>query len=257
MVGNKEVNVWVTGLDLGVIFLNKPTSTLKFCTINNLNKHTTEVLISHNKFSTLHLFLKTSLNNLWFNVDLAVTKANNFFSIHSANSCFLSSERLHIVTYPDKSLIQLSSISSIFQSATWVERELQEFNGLTFKSLRDSRRLLTDYTYHTHLYNETYKTTSYDQITQDLYIRMLHWLFCFTYCFLLVCLSFLIYNKSLLQLLVLSEVLIILLAMCAITISLLYNIYFLSGFVVIILIFGGLELSINLLMLTLVDTIYG
>ena len=194
---------------------------------------------------------------MWFNVDLSVNRDKNILIVHSANSCFLSSERLHVVTSVFGLTNQVGSISNIFQSTTWVERELKEFSGLIFNNLRDSRRLLTDYTHHYNLFTQTYKTTSYDQITQDLYIRMLHWLFCFSYCFLLICLSFLIYNKSLLQLLVLSEVLIIVLTLCAVTISLVYNIYFLSGFVVIILIFGGLELSINLLLLTLVDTIYG
>jgi NADH:ubiquinone oxidoreductase subunit C len=40
----------------------------------------------------------------------------------------------------------LNSISMIFKSAAWLERELSEFSGVVFCGLLDTRRLLLDYT---------------------------------------------------------------------------------------------------------------
>jgi hypothetical protein len=80
---------------------------------------------------------------------------------------------------------------------------------------------------------------------------VLHWFFYFLYCFLVISLSFIFYNRSLLHLLVLSEALIIILVLSLGVLTLVFNIYYLLGLSILVLIFGGLELSINLLILTL------
>jgi hypothetical protein len=49
-----------------------------------------------------------------------------------------------------------------------VEREVLEFFDVYIWGLRDSRRLLTDYT-SLNIDNYSYKTTSYDGLTQNLY----------------------------------------------------------------------------------------
>lgn len=41
----------------------------------------------------------------------------------------------------------LISISNIYKSFGWVERELKESNNLVFKGLKDSRKLLLNYNY--------------------------------------------------------------------------------------------------------------
>lgn len=99
-------------------------------------------------------------------------------------SCFLTSERLNIVANLKNAKI-LPTISNIFKSTTWTERELMEFNVLKFSNITDSRRLLTDYTYHQVLTLQTYKTTSYDLIYQDLYIYGCYSDFFYFYFFLL------------------------------------------------------------------------
>jgi len=60
-----------------------------------------------------------------------------------------------------------------------------------------------------------------------------------------------LYNKSLLQLILMGELLVILLFILFLTLTSFYNIYYLIGFSFFLLIFGGLELSLNLLLLTL------
>lgn len=168
----------------------------------------------------------------------------------STYSCFLTSERLNILL-PVKNNVNLFSISSLFKSTIWTERELSEFNNVNYVSLKDSRRLLTDYTNSHSINVNTFKTTSYDLINQDLYTRLLQWFFYFLFLFIVITLSFIFYNKSLLHLLILSEIIIILFICIISALMLLFNIYYLVGLSLIILVFGGLELAINLLFLVI------
>lgn len=80
---------------------------------------------------------------------------------------------------------------------------------------------------------------------------MLHWLYVFS--FLLSCslLSFIFYNKNLISLLLISEVILLLLFFLIIIVASFYNINYLLSFSFFILIFGGLELALNLLLLIL------
>ena len=80
---------------------------------------------------------------------------------------------------------------------------------------------------------------------------MLHWLFTFSFISIFILSSLIIYNKSLLQLILISEVLIIFLVLILVLISSLYNLYYLIGFSILIIILGGLELSLNLLLITI------
>jgi hypothetical protein len=80
---------------------------------------------------------------------------------------------------------------------------------------------------------------------------MLYWTYIFLYLIICIFISFVFHNKSLLQLLLLSEIIIILLFTIFLTLASYFNLYFLIGFSFFLLIFGGLELSLNILLLTL------
>ena len=115
------------------------------------------------------VFLKSLLNSLYSNMDLALTVSNKKTLI-SSYACFLTSERIIIYS----SLIKTSkieSISNLYKSSQWAERELQEFNDISFSRLNDTRRLLTDYIYHKNLNTLEYKTNTYDLIFQNIYIQ--------------------------------------------------------------------------------------
>jgi NADH:ubiquinone oxidoreductase subunit C len=96
---------------------------------------------------------------------------NSDHVLQSHYSCFLTSER---ITVNAKVLKNIKTVSTLFRSTLWVERELQEFFLVNFENLKDSRRLLTDYTYQKLLNNRVYKTDSFDLISQNVYIRVLH-----------------------------------------------------------------------------------
>lgn len=229
-------------------FFFKKIYTNTYSNVNTLN-----IKLFTKNINVFALLLKTSLNNIFFNLDINAFNNLNTTQLVYANSCLLTNNKINIYISLLKTKNSILSISNIFKSTTWVERELQEFNNITFLFLRDSRRLLTDYTNDKNNYNKDNYYNNYNVITQDLYTRVLHWLFCFTYCLLIVCFSFIFYNRSLLHLLVLSEVLIILLTGIFTAISLFFNLYYLISFTIIILILGGLELSVNLLILTIKD----
>lgn len=80
---------------------------------------------------------------------------------------------------------------------------------------------------------------------------MLHWLSLILYLLISILVSVGIYNKSLLQLLVLGEVLLIIFFITYIILASYFNIYYLISFSFFLLIFGGLELSLNILLITL------
>lgn len=248
---NKTITFWESGLDLNfLIILPKNFFTL-FNLTSVYNKNNTFLTISHNVNLLTNILLKNSLLNIWFNVDCSINKLTGVNVIIQTHSCVFTNQRITLLSKSKNN--NFDSLSKIFFSTNWTERELQEFSTLKFTNLCDSRRLLTDYTYHNNIFFENYKTTSYNVIEQDLYTRVLHWLLFFSYCFTIICLSFLLYNKSLLHLVILSELLIIIISLISAIISLYFNIYYLLGFILLLLIFGGLELAVNLLILTIID----
>ncbi len=80
---------------------------------------------------------------------------------------------------------------------------------------------------------------------------MLQWYFYINYILLGIIISFVLYNKTIFQLLILGEVIIMLFFILGLTLLGVYNIYYLLGFSIILLILGGLELALNLLLLVI------
>ncbi len=92
---------------------------------------------------------------------------DNFILQYNYN--FMSTDvRLHLYTTISSSSFFCESLSTVYPSSVWLERELSDFSGLIFQGLTDSRRLLLDYfqhkqTYKTHTDNDrTYNNTSYE-----------------------------------------------------------------------------------------------
>ena len=113
------------------------------------------------------IFQKLSWDNFFFPVDLSCRNSGTALHLVSVFSCFFK-KNFTIMTFvsEDKKLL---SLSRVFSSYTWVEREIKEFYGITFLGLRDSRRLLTDYTTLEPL-NDQYETRGYNSVAQDIFI---------------------------------------------------------------------------------------
>lgn len=118
-----------------------------------------------NRYFYIVLLLRTFLTDTYFPVDLSFFDSEKKFICSFSN--FFSATNLNLWgTCKGK---VLPSISTLYRGFTWVEREHREFLGITFTGLQDSRRLLTDYTHYAED-NNSYKTLSYDLLTQELYI---------------------------------------------------------------------------------------
>ena len=143
-----------------LIFLNSST-------LNNVN--TLSLQVSNINQINYHNLLNSSLMSLYTYIDASCYYTERDFIYISSFSCLYSNAR---VTFYLKNLLTthptIFSSSSIFLGSQWVERELKEFFNLYFINLNDTRRLLSDYM-GLDLHYSTYKTTSYDLITQDLY----------------------------------------------------------------------------------------
>lgn len=215
------------------------------CVIQNKNYYNFEIQINITKKTYIQtvLLLKSSLNENFFKVDTTYYNScymDTFSSLITGEKIILTFNVLNGVVF---------STSQVYNSSLWLEKEIKEFNKIYFNNLLDSRRLLTDYFTNLKINTNNYKTDSYDIITQNLYMWMLHYIFIFYFLIILSFFSFLFNNKSLLNIILISELIIILLALLCSVFMLYFNIYYFIGLSIIILILGGLELSLNLLML--------
>ena len=57
----------------------------------------------------------------------------------------------------------LHSISNVYKSNVWVERELKEFNDIFYFNMNDSRKLLLNYNY-----NKVLPYSQYNNIIEDI-----------------------------------------------------------------------------------------
>lgn len=108
---------------------------------------TTLVISLANNHYNFSLGLKTELTALYFPLDFCflADEPNGFNKFSGQFNNYLSSNSIALFVLTAKP--QLISISSLFAGCSWVEREIKEFNLITFLGLRDTRRLLTDYTF--------------------------------------------------------------------------------------------------------------
>lgn len=193
------------------------------------------------------IFQKVVWGGTFFPMDLSCWYKNDKLYMCLVFSCFFKRNFLMYLFSLDSKTID--SLSKIFSSFVWVEREAKEFYNIFFVGLKDSRRLLTDYTAD-RLNTNSYETRGYNLTVQDIYYKgLLHWLFVFTYLAFCLTISLGFLNKGLLSLLLVSEVVLLLLFFIALIVSTLYNIYYTMVVSFFILIFGGLELTLNLLIM--------
>jgi NADH:ubiquinone oxidoreductase subunit C len=135
---------------------------LKHFIVDSNSRHFSKSILIDSKlwfrfFYMCLLNLPNCLNHL---VDglIFLTKPTQLVIQYNLNS-MLSDSRVSVVTSIDSNTPSILSISTILYSATWLERELQEFSGITFLYLIDTRRLLLDYLepksfWQTHLGND-------------------------------------------------------------------------------------------------------
>jgi NADH dehydrogenase (ubiquinone) Fe-S protein 3 len=76
---------------------------------------------------------------------------------------YLNMFRIRIVTYVSEMDI-LESVSSIYPSASWLEREVWDMYGVFFQNHKDLRRILTDYGFKGHPLRKDFPLTGYTEV---------------------------------------------------------------------------------------------
>jgi NADH-quinone oxidoreductase subunit C len=125
-----------------------------------------------NLLNFLH-FLKTS-ENLRFTI-LTDLFAIDFLNIDNKKARFeiiynLLSLKLNIrilIKINIEDNIKIPSITSIFKSACWYEREIYDMFGIYFSDLLDHRRILTDYDFVGYPLRKDFPLTGHTQIRYD------------------------------------------------------------------------------------------
>ncbi|VUZ44071.1 unnamed protein product [Hymenolepis diminuta] len=74
--------------------------------------------------------------------------------------------RARVRTYTDD-LTPISSLSSLYQSANWYEREVWDMYGVLFSDHPDLRRILTDYGFQGHPQRKDFPLTGYTEMRYD------------------------------------------------------------------------------------------
>ena len=69
-----------------------------------------------------------------------------------------------IIDYSINENYEISSLTSIFPSANWMEREVFDMYGLKFKNHPDLRRILTDYGFEGHHLRKDFPLTGHNEV---------------------------------------------------------------------------------------------
>lgn len=241
MLNKKKKKSFVNVLDFNIIY-NWDIKKLRFFKTNT--KYSVHnFLIKAESYLNI-FFFKNTLNNIFFFKDFTyLPKTKQLIYCYS---CILTGSKITVLKGLKKNIV---SLSNIFFSQNWFEREVSEFNNIFVINLKDNRKLLSDYGCNNKVQDLSY--TQFNTIMGEYFKGVLRWLFLFLFLILSITSTLWVYKKSLFHLIILSEVIVILLTLSMIILMLKLNIYYLVGFSLIILIFGGLELALNLLVLVL------
>ena len=135
---------------------------------NSFIKHDNIYLsIDHNELIEVITFLKTN-NETKFRQLVEITAVDypeneNRFKMVYLLLSHEYNQRI-IIDYSIKENEVISSITSIFPAANWMEREVFDMYGLNFKNHPDLRRILTDYGFEGHPLRKDFPLTGHNEV---------------------------------------------------------------------------------------------
>jgi hypothetical protein len=117
-----------------------------FCTNYTDSASTIQLQLINDAFWLFSLYLNTNLYSIYFPVDLILffTTKNNIENYRGfiLFFCYFMGVNLNVKFVVEGKLL---SLSYIYSGLSWVERELKEFNSIFISGMRDTRKLLTNY----------------------------------------------------------------------------------------------------------------
>lgn len=135
-----------------------------------LKNNEMEVKTTRNGFrGFLYILKKHTLFRYEQLVDIAATDAIgkiNRFSINYLLKSLLYSTRLCVVIKTNE-IISVPSITDIYKSANWLEREVWDLYGVFFNDHDDLRRILTDYGFSGHPLRKDFPLTGFYETYYD------------------------------------------------------------------------------------------
>lgn len=138
--------------------------------IFNMKQNVLNLYVNKTNLNFLLNFLKKH-NKLKFETLIGITAIDypenfnrfelNYFLLSYKLKCRLV---IKIVT---NQVTPVSSISSLYKSANWYEREIWDLFGVFFFSNNDLRRILTDYGFEGHPFRKDYPQTGFVEVRYD------------------------------------------------------------------------------------------
>ena len=134
---------------------------------SKINHNQIYLSINDNDLLDVILFLKTNLNTK-FNQLIDITAVdypqNDMrFKIVYLLLSHENNQRVILDTFIKENEF-VSSLSSVFPSANWMEREVFDMYGIEFKNHPDLRRILTDYNFKGHPLRKDFPLTGHNEV---------------------------------------------------------------------------------------------
>ena len=146
--------------------------------INNSEIKHNQIYLETDKddFLDIILFLKTNLDTK-FRQLIDITVTDNMLSKSSYSNerftliySFLSlkfNKRLFIFTNISEDNLDINSITQIFESADWFERECYDLFGINFVNHPNLQRIMNDYNFQGHPLRKDFPLTGYEEVRYD------------------------------------------------------------------------------------------
>ncbi len=93
--------------------------------------------------------------------------SNERFTIIYSFLSLVHNKRLFIFTNISEQDIEIDSITQIFESADWYERECYDLFGINFKNHPNLQRLMNDYNFQGHPLRKDFPLTGYEEVRYD------------------------------------------------------------------------------------------
>ena len=126
--------------------------------------------IDANDLLDIMLFLKTNSNTMFRQlIDITAVDYPENEKRFKLVYILLSHEfnqRIHL-DYDVNEKEIVNSITSVFPSANWMEREVFDMYGINFKNHPDLRRILTDYSFDGHPLRKDFPMTGHNEVRYD------------------------------------------------------------------------------------------